>query len=144
MTIKTVKYEKLFPTGAYLNEKIGFEAELDIVGKTSINPSETGVTFGLEDPLAAIERLRILAEQSHKQKYPHLYTESGSPVFIEQVQETRSEEEISRSQQIEGYRELIKLADTPQKLERHRGNIEKLNDPELKTLFDNKLKELSK
>ena len=133
MTITKVIFSKKFPTGAYLNEDIGFEMSLE---RYDTNQEKEAAA------LYAVDYLRNLAEQSHKKKYPHLYTLSGSPVFVEQVQETRSEEEISRSQQIEGYKELIKLADTPQKLERHRGNIEKLNDPELKTLFDNKLKSL--
>ena len=35
MNITKVKYEKLFPTGAYLNEKIGFEAEIGSIAMPS-------------------------------------------------------------------------------------------------------------
>jgi hypothetical protein len=86
MTITKVKYEKLFPTGAYLNEKIGFEAEIVSVPASStpedvIEWHNLGITpQRIESPLEVVESLRKLAEQSHKEKYPHLYTESGSPV----------------------------------------------------------------
>lgn len=72
--IQVIKYEKLLPTGAYLNEKIGFEVSVDF------EPTN-------ENVLLEIERLRILAEQSHKEKYPHLYTESGSPIETKQVED---------------------------------------------------------
>lgn len=50
MHIDKVSYQRLYPIGSYLNERIGFEASL-----------EEG-----EDPCKAIEELRILADQSHK------------------------------------------------------------------------------
>src|SRR5690242_13352796 len=93
MTITKVKYEKLFPTGAYLNEKIGFEAEIGTRPITQGEDAkklfdECGVfPVKLESPLEVVEMLRQLCEQSHKEKYPHLYTESGSPITIVQIPE---------------------------------------------------------
>lgn len=75
MTITKVKYEGLFPTGSYLNEKIGFEAEIGTVPSPS--PIEGMYPVTSEDPLAAIEQLRKLAEQSHKAKYPHFYSQEN-------------------------------------------------------------------
>lgn len=101
-----------------------------------------------EDIMEVGKKLLAQMEQLHGLYGGNVYVDyssiPGHPSYKrhEEPIPLKSEEEISRSQQIEGYKELIKLADTPQKLERHRGNIEKLNDPELKTLFDNKLKSL--
>lgn len=50
MKIDKVSYQRLYPIGSYLNERIGFEASL-----------EEG-----ESPEEAIEKLRILADHSHK------------------------------------------------------------------------------
>lgn len=85
MKITKVKYEKLFPVAAYVNEKIGFEAEIGVGGSTSDNPSETGISLTQENPLQAIEKLRVLAEQSHREKYPHLYTDNGQPITYETI-----------------------------------------------------------
>lgn len=76
---------KLFPYAPYLNEYIGFEDEQ--------RPDESS--------LEAVERLRKLAEQSHKERYPHLYTEDGSPVIIKQVPSEPSEEEVLINKQFE-------------------------------------------
>lgn len=70
MTIITIKYEKLMPTGAYMNEKIGFECSIE----------------ERENPMEVITKLRELAEQAHKEKYPHLYHEeinNKKPMIVE-------------------------------------------------------------
>lgn len=63
---------KLFPYAPYLNEYIGYEETI---------PDGSSD----EEALAATDRLRKLAERSHKEKYPHLYTEDGRPVIVKQV-----------------------------------------------------------
>lgn len=88
MTITKVKYEKLFPTGAYLNEKIGFEAELGTV--TLMDEKINGLDIypqRIETPQEVIEHLRNLAEEIHKKQYPYLYTSNGKPITIEQSPE---------------------------------------------------------
>jgi hypothetical protein len=70
---------KLFPYAPYLNEYIGFEE--------SIPDNWTD-----EQALAMADRLRKLAERSHKEQYPHLYTESGLPVIVKQVPDDRIKE----------------------------------------------------
>lgn len=57
---------KLFPYAPYLNEYIGFEKDI----------SDDG------DPLEEVETLRKLAEQSHRERYPHLYP-NGSEAMVE-------------------------------------------------------------
>lgn len=58
MRIDRINYQKVFPVGAYLTERIGFEATL-----------EEG-----EGAQTAIDQLRQMAEDLHKAKYPHYYT----------------------------------------------------------------------
>lgn len=70
MTIEKITFSKKFPTGSYLNEDIGFECSI-----------HSG-----DDPLVVIEKLRQLSENAHKEKYPHMYTESGSPVIVKQIE----------------------------------------------------------
>lgn len=60
MNIIKVSYEKLFPTAPYLNEKIGFEAE--------INEEK-------ETPEQVLSQLSEIAEEWHKANNPHLYQE---------------------------------------------------------------------
>lgn len=55
---------KLFPYAPYLNEYIGFEED-QRDGETNIE---------------AVARLRKDAEQAHRERYPHLYTDGESPV----------------------------------------------------------------
>lgn len=82
-TITRITYSGKFPKAAFLNEDIGFE--LSVTG----NP-------GVSEILAHIEYLRKLAEQSHREKYPHLYTESGKLVTIEQVGNPEQDELIQK------------------------------------------------
>jgi DNA primase len=57
MRIERINYQKVFPAGSYLTERIGFEASL-----------EEG-----EDQRSAIEQMRQMAEDIHREKYPHYY-----------------------------------------------------------------------
>lgn len=95
MNITKVKYERLFPVGAYLNEKIGFEA--DLVQITNIDTFEKTS----ESPNEAIEKLRQLAEVIHKEKYlldliSMSTTKVGLERFRNQITELNNEE-VNRS-----------------------------------------------
>lgn len=140
MKIKTVRYERLFPVGAYLNEKIGFEAELD--EPYLHQPEGNSPQWLIETPEYVINHLRQLAENIHKEKYPHLYTESGTPIVVRQVEEV--ETTTPRQEKIEGMKSIIKLCSTQSFLEKQRKNVEELNDPELWAAFEEKLQSLQK
>ena len=64
MRIIKVTYQKSFVTGPFLQERIGFEAEID--------ESEDSVTAALSD-------LRALAEGWHNNSNPHLHQEEKYP-----------------------------------------------------------------
>jgi hypothetical protein len=57
MRVEKINYQKVFPVGSYLTERIGFEASME----------------DWEDPKAVVEELRQMAEDIHKEKYPHYY-----------------------------------------------------------------------
>jgi hypothetical protein len=57
MKIDRIHYQKVFPVGAYLTERIGFEASLD-----------EG-----ENADQAVAQMRQMAEDIHKANNPHLY-----------------------------------------------------------------------
>jgi hypothetical protein len=57
MKIERIHYQRVYPVGSYLTERIGFEASI-----------EEG-----QDPRAAIEQMRQMAEDIHREKYPHYY-----------------------------------------------------------------------
>lgn len=82
MTITKIKYERQFPIGPYLQERIGFEAELGSVPLPT--PVEGMFPVRNETPEEAIAQLRQLCENIHKEKYPHLYIDN-QPITIEQV-----------------------------------------------------------
>lgn len=79
MKIDIVAYSQKFVTGAYLNCTIGFEASIT----------------EHEHPEAALKELQNLAESFHKSSFSHLYTESGSPITIEQVREEPADKRIA-------------------------------------------------
>lgn len=132
MNITKVKYEKLFPTGAFLNEKVGFEMGIDLPLATSPETEHQNEQY----VLCAIENLRCLAEKSHKEKYPHLYTESGSPVEVKQAPEERITDPDQALIETIGYCSSLQL------LEKFRPQVERRKNPEVTQAFENKLKSL--
>jgi hypothetical protein len=83
MQIDRIHYQKVFPVGAYLTERIGFEAELA--------PDD--------NPIDAINHLRSLAEGLHREKFPHYYADGIDPQHKEEpfVQIREDEPPIAES-----------------------------------------------
>jgi hypothetical protein len=123
MKITKVTYDRLFPAGSYLNERIGFEAEID----------------GKDDPLAAIEQLRVLAEENHKAKYPHFY-QDGMAIPQEQKQEDEPPG-FSLEHEIKNAKDLTLLESFHFLAKNQKDAVIKR---ELLMLYDKRKKELSK
>lgn len=148
MTITKVKYEKLFPAGAYLNEKIGFEAEIH----SGYYDGNMKVELGPEDPKEAIEQLRQLAEEIHKEKYPHFYDQegrvcgSGIPglVVSDENFNTTFPQESSQKEnsQEQGMLEIIKQCDSVGKLLKFEPKVNEAQSWPVRLAFDKKLKQL--
>lgn len=127
MKIERVSFEELFPTGTYANQRLKAEIVLD----------------GGEDPIKAFLLAKELVYKAFEQTKPQLEYASipGHPMYVQP--EPKSEEQISREQQIEGYYEIIKIAKTADQLTKHWGNIERLKDLELVNAYNKKLNQLS-
>jgi hypothetical protein len=108
MRIERINYQKVFPCGAYLTERIGFEASL-----------EEG-----EDQRQAIEQMRQMAEDIHREKYPQYYVNglpkidpphAEEPVIpaddVQPMASPEPEQQFSRSQQ-----RLVKLIESSKDL----------------------------
>lgn len=116
---------KLFPYAPYLNEYIGFEKE--------VGDSE-------EEGLEAIKNLRELAERSHRERYPEIYSESGltaipgHPMNVTQID--------SRDEKIKAMFITISECRTVRNLEMFASEVQRLNEPSLFESYNNKKKEL--
>ena len=97
---------KLFPYAPYLNEYIGFEDE----------------TMETESPLEAVKRLREMAEQSHRERYPHLYP-NGNEATVENFSLTPTID-YSAKEKVE---KAIEDATTPHELDLLMGDVAKHN-----------------
>lgn len=126
MKIERVSFEELFPTGTYANQRLKAEIVLD----------------GGEDPIKAFLLAKELVYKAFEQTKPQLEYASipGHPMYVQP--EPKSEEQISREQQIEGYYEIIKMAKTKKALELHRPGIERMKDDSLTLEFNNKIDKL--
>jgi uncharacterized cupredoxin-like copper-binding protein len=114
MNITTVSYAKLFPLGAFINEKIGVE----------ISISEG------EDARFALSEAKKLVHEFHFEQNKELYEMKGTTVTTiepELVGELAIINDIKSCKELkvlESYRLIVK------------------NNPELQEAYDNKLKEL--
>lgn len=145
MNITKVKYERLFPCGAYLNEKIGFEAEMT---EPYFDHSENGGgKLIIETPQEAIEKLRQLAEDIHKEKYPHFYNGAAmeymkpngeNPEYINQLVKERMKD--PKDERIQSFIATINMCGNKKFLENFRTRVAEENNPELTEAFNNKLK----
>ena len=126
MKIDRISFEELFPTGTYANQRLKAEIVLD----------------GGEDPIKAFLLAKELVYKAFEQTKPQLEyaTIPGHPMSTSPS--PRTEEEISREQQISGYYEIIQMASNKKQLEAHRGNIERLNELSLTEAFNNKINSL--
>ena len=101
-----------------------------------------------EDVLEAGQKLLVQMEKLHGlyggNIYPDYSSIPGHPSYQrhEEPLPRKSEEQISRAQQIEGYYEIIRMATNSKQLEMHRGNIEKINDEALTRELNNKINTL--
>lgn len=114
MKLEKISYAKIFPTGVYLNERIGFEASI----------SER------EDPQLALMELRDMAEKFHKQANPHLYNGTSELHFKE------PEKIIKR--EYERMEILIDDCTTIEELARYKDKLV----PDTRPIYMNKLKQL--
>lgn len=103
MKVRTISYQRAFPIGPFLQEKIGFDADIDIE---------------IEDGEAikkAAALLKAAAEEVHKANNPQLYEESVRQVPIEKIMEDQLTGDLKEDMKsckdiktLESYRFLVK------------------------------------
>ena len=117
MKVDRINYQKVFPLGMYINERIGVEIQLD----KGDNPEE------------ALLKAKEMVEAFHKENNKGLYMEGTPEIPIEKPKPEEIRiglfaEDINSCKDMEtlkGYRLLVK------------------GKPELQQAYDNKLKELN-
>lgn len=153
MTITKVKYERLFPCGAYTNEKIGFEAEIGFVSIIDEELNGLGIhPQRSETPEDVIEQLRQLAENIHKEKYPQYYQHERQfeekytnlgvtiPSQYDAVDKPLSVP-MENMDKIQAFIEVINSKyQTKKTLENLKSQIDKENNEKLTEAYNNKLK----
>ena len=123
MKITKVNYQKVFPISPYVNEKIGFEAEID----------------DTESPEQTLTTLKEIAEQWHKENNKGLYIEVNQE-YAHLVQPPRPSTElpvINKAEERLGI--LIENAASKEELMSYKNEI---TTPYLSNMFSNKLAQL--
>jgi hypothetical protein len=120
MKIKTVSYSKLFSLGMYMNERVGFEAEID----------------DTEDEFAALDKLRSIAQQFHTQSNPALYANE-----VIQYDDKSTSKEEQEKHFIDGVIAAIKSSQNRKSVEWHKATVDKYGEkyPELGIAYRNQL-----
>lgn len=122
MKITTVTFSKKYPYAPYLNFDIGFEAEIGAD----------------ENPLGALKELEEMSDRYHKNNYPQLEeTYVSSQLEQESLPFTPKTQPHSTIEAINTCTNLKELQDF-QLLVKNMSN----KYPEIKTAYDNKLKQL--
>lgn len=141
MKITSVNYQKVFPLGQYINERIGVEIQVD--------PDESEVD--------ALREAKRIVEQFHKDNNPQLYTETpiqpqyfnGSfPIHDKEGNRIHSGvniEPITPKTQPHSTIEAINSCTTLKVLQEFDLIVQNMGKkyPEIQEAYDNKLKELS-
>lgn len=114
---------KLFPYAPYLNEYIGFEME--VAEKVDGSDMEE---VGLE----ATKRLRKLAEQSHRDRYPNLY-EKGNESLIQSFAPPIQQQEKTptKDERIQSFIATINMCTTLRFLNNFKKRVEEENNDKL-------------
>lgn len=120
MKILTVTFKKKFPAGAYLNEDIGFEAGIDDV----------------EDVMSAINKLRDIAEQAHKIKYPYYYGSDGTAMY--ETEKEINVQDNDDSDRVKSIIATINYANSLTVLQRFKHIVDRENNPEILAAYNKK------
>ena len=119
-----ISYQKLFPLGIYINERIGIEMQLD----------------DGDSPEVALAKAKEIVHKFHKDSNPELVDSQPIP---DDAGYKMQDEKQPEPDKIKAFIELINSKyQTSKTLESLRAKVEKENNPQLQEAFDNKLKQL--
>ena len=126
MQFTSISFEKLFPTGAYMNEKIRVDISLNLG----------------ENPMDAIDEARKLVNENFEKNNPHLVN-PDIPIISKHPEEKKVQFQWTemKEQPIDFVKE-INSCETLKVLESYKFIVK--GKPELEKIYSEKLKELSK
>lgn len=126
-----IKVEPLYPTGNYLNVRLGIEMD--------VSPNQTTGEAINEawDALTAI----------HRTRYPHLYNEDGTAKYEmykgeDEMKGTKVRDVVEPIDKIQSWKQVISMCTSIGALERFKPQVDRENNPELTEAYNNKLKAL--
>lgn len=124
MKVTSINYQKVFPLGQYINERIGVEIQVD----------------ANEDENECLRQAKLLVERFHKDNNPHLYQEQESEPIVIYGEPLRKSSD--KKPQIESYIDDILAVTDPEKLKNEWSLLAKSN-PKLQQAYESKLKQLT-
>lgn len=126
-----IKIEPLYPTGNYLNVRIGIEQDF---------PEDTNVETAVNtiwDSITAI----------HMNRYPHLYNEDGTAKYEmykgeDEMKGTKVRDVSEPKDKIQAFKETLDMCKTVVMLERFKPQVDRIKDDGLTQFYETKLKQL--
>lgn len=127
-----ISYQRSYPIGPFLQERIGFETEedLDIHGDPQM----------IMDDVA---RMKELCDEAHKRLNPNLPSDYSDVQGHPQADQQKPIPEVqtdSKEEMILGFIEAVQLSTSPTALSRFKTRVEELKDPRLTKAYEEKLK----
>ena len=128
MQFTVISFEKLFPTGAYMNEKIRVEVSLNLG----------------DNPMDAIDAARKLVDENFEKNNPHLVTPDISiiPKSSKEMMASYDDSVPTHYNKQPTLEEQINSCSEIKTLESYKFIVK--GKPELETIYNQKLNELSK
>lgn len=125
-----ISYQRSYPIGPFLQERIGFEIEAPDDG----------------EPLTEIETLKQLCDEAHKKLNPNLTADYSDVAGHPQAEQQKPIPEVqtdSKEEQILGFVEAVQLCTSLTALNRFKTRVGELKDPRLTTAYEEKEKEFN-
>ncbi len=119
MKIEKISYQKLFPLGAFINEKIGVEMQLD-----------EG-----DNPVQVLNEAKKLVEKYHIDTNPQMYIDD-----VPQISTTTTIDQVQPLTKVASLIQQINSCEEIKVLESYKLIVK--TDPDLQRAYDKKLKQL--
>lgn len=130
MKVITINYQKVFPLGQYINERIGVEIQVD----ADDNEND------------CLKQAKLIVERFHNENNPHLYQEQTPEYTNLRINNTDYSEPIPTTENLtqeQKINNLINQSTSIVELEQWKLLASNSKYPSLKESYDKKLKELT-
>jgi len=127
-----IKIEPLFPTGSYLNARIGWSKTI---------PD----TATKEEVIGCLLDMWEVVTEAHRRKYPNLYNSAGEPLYEgykgDEMRGTQVRD-IEPEDKIQSWKTVISMCTSITALERFKPAVDREKNEELTQAYNDKLKNL--